>query len=108
MIAVYDESGGLNMHGGGGDDDMVETVRWKEENEAIVARECCQVLSSASSCIGRLTGSKYKKLDQIGLSGDDDGPGALVIIGLLLVIVVVIAPLVQMVATLMIVAQLGE
>jgi len=96
------------VHGGGGDDDVVETVRWKEKNEAIVARESCQVLSSASSCIGRLTDSKYKRLYRIGLSGDDDGPGALVITRLLLDIVVVIALLVQMVVTVMIVAQLGE
>jgi len=108
MIAAYDDSGGLNKHGGGGDDNMVEMVRWKEENGVVVARERCQVLLSASSCIGWLTDSKYKKMYRIGLRGDDDGPGALVIIGLLLVIIVVIAPLVQMVVTVMIVAQLGE
>ena len=77
-------------------------------NGAIVEREFCQVLPSTSSCIGWLTDSKYKKLYRIGIRGDDDSPGALVVIGLLLVIVVVIAPLVQMVATVMIVTQLGE
>ena len=53
MIALYEESGGLNKHGGDGDDDMVEMGRWKEENGTIlVESKYYQILLSTSGRIG--------------------------------------------------------